>query len=269
MILQLRALLAKGEQPSRELQIDIARENQRLVQVALAINGKLPTHAQSGNGEYTHPLVTANLIRETAAVGGQPLDDAQTDALARIGADYERDWAQLQATYGSGTLELQKVLDELALKQQANERMRQVLNAAQVAALGDGDVQDVVMTDLLSPGLLLAGIAGPVTAPSRDALKAELVTTCKQLYGITDDEARAAGAAFDAWLAELGPLDPLPAPVASAFTVPQALVAGRAQLRAVQSFEHSVSDAARLKIRGNPVFVVPRVALPAPSTTTR
>src|SRR5687767_4808876 len=69
--------------------------------------GKIPSQAPF-NGEFTHPLVVANLTGALLEAAGMPLSEAQAAAIARLGEDYERQYDQKQAEYGADTPALKK-----------------------------------------------------------------------------------------------------------------------------------------------------------------
>jgi hypothetical protein len=126
LFLELLASLEKGEPISQEMQAKIAAENGKLVRLAAGVLGKIPTHALA-NGEFSHPLVLANLLNAVLDDSGFPLTKAQKDAISRIGGGYDDAYERLQQGYTKDTPELEKVVDELSSADQMN-RMRSTLS---------------------------------------------------------------------------------------------------------------------------------------------
>ena len=57
--------ISTGEDLGTDLTIKFSRENTKLLKFAIDVMGKLPTNAkQTGNGPFTHPVVTSNLLVE-------------------------------------------------------------------------------------------------------------------------------------------------------------------------------------------------------------
>lgn len=85
MLAQLVEAMKKGEEIPPELGIKIQELNSKLVaQVPAMLKAGLPGFGP--NGAYTHPLVVANVLANTLAAAGQPLDAAQQakiDGLVR------------------------------------------------------------------------------------------------------------------------------------------------------------------------------------------
>ena len=85
---ELAAMKNRGEEPPAGFMVKVAQSNAVLQQLAFAVNGQLPTHA-TGNGEYTHPVVVANMAAEhlEQEAGGDleiPLEGYEFNATAIV-----------------------------------------------------------------------------------------------------------------------------------------------------------------------------------------
>ena len=85
LLAKLIESMKNGEELPQELAVQIQELNMKLVaQVPALMKSGLPGFGP--NGAYTHPLVVANVLANTLAAAGQPLDDAQRakiDGLVR------------------------------------------------------------------------------------------------------------------------------------------------------------------------------------------
>jgi hypothetical protein len=256
----LQALEAGGDLPP-ELRVKLGAENQKLLGLALAINGKLPTHA-SGNGEYTHPVVMANLIAAAVEQAGRPLGETQSLDLARLGEDFEREWDRLQAGYGDETLAVTKVLDELRLKQHFTEQARALLDPAQGAALGPESSRDRAHLDLFSPGLLLVATAAPVVADTPEDLRGRLLTTAASTWGLEVAELSGFEGLFEGFATSLP--NAKHRNVVQFLTVPEALAAGQAQQKLMHELLRllPLDEARQARMREAKTLLMPRLIAP-------
>ncbi len=243
----------------RQLAIEVTKENAKLQGLALGLNGKLPTH-QSGNGEYTHPIVLANLMAAQLEAMQQPLDAAQLRAIEALGERYDADQARLNASYDASTLTLQKPLDELALKAEFSASLEQLLRAEQRALVIHPEYHHVYGVDLYSP-VLMAPVEDLVGASDLDDLREELIDTAAERWSIPRADLEALPAVFQTWVANLGPLEPVPASQKQFFTLSNATLAGAAQLQAMRDLEQllGLDEEAARPLRDEAGLLVPRL----------
>jgi hypothetical protein len=257
----VKTVLAKqaaGEDPTAEA-IDLAKENVKLQKLALALNGKLPTHT-TGNGEFTHPVVLANLMASALEGAGLPLTDDQAQAIAAIGDEYDGKWSAIQATYGATTPVLEEILDELELKKTFCDRMDALLTAAQSAALFDPDTRDELQLDLYSPMLMLLGVAAPLGMASAGDLEAPVVSGWLASWKVDDVRRPDLERLFAAWLAASAPRT-VPAAQVPFVKYADAMNAGRATVVTMKdALRTLVPTADQTKaILASKKFVVPRL----------
>ena len=165
------AAMRENKEPDPKLVKQMQDNNFKLVKVAVALKGKLPSHAKTVNGEYTHPVTLVNLLHAQLAAAGMPLTDAQKQRLTELGEEYEKRWAALQAGYDDSTLELRKLVDEVELKQWFVDEMFKVTTPEQKAVAVDPSVEGVISLDLYSPGLMLVQHIHPMRETEREKLK--------------------------------------------------------------------------------------------------
>lgn len=258
----LRDLVAQNkslDELSPELTVAIGMENMKLVKFALAARGKLPTHA-FGNGEFTHPIATANMMAEHLKLAGLPLSAGQIAEIAGFGEDYDAEWLRAQGTYTGETLALEKVMDELELKLRFVGRAMGALTPEQRAVVAPPEVHDRASIDLYSPLLILLPYARPVGRPSpteiRDLVAAEMTPA------VSADVARALA---DAWIAENAPrFEPVDREDVPFYRSADAVTAGRAtiKLRKELLAMPGIPDEARTKLRDGLEFAIPRLLKP-------
>ena len=235
------------------------RQSNRLWGAGIEVSGQVPTLSQ-GQGEYTHPIVLSNLVAESLDQGGDPLQPAQVDQLEVLGRDYDQALLALEAGYPEGTFALRKLLDELSLKRDFSQRLRDLLSATQSELLTPAATRDVNTLDLYSPVLMLVNVAHTLTLTPDDDLRAKL-TSVTPWWGLTPDDQPGLAAVLDAWRAGVEPLlgDPVAPQSAQHFDLDRALRAGEAQLEAMQQVALALPDRADVleTLRATRGFVVP------------
>jgi len=234
MTSRLEAMHASDTEPSRDQEIEFRLQEQKLIPLSLKMENKLPSHIDDGNGGSTHPIIHWNLLAERLELAGLPLSDAQVRRISRLGVEYDAAWDHQDAGYGTDTLALEKVLNELELKRAFIERLLGLLTREQREVIVDPALHDTYPYDLYSPLLLLAGKVEPLVESTREETRKSIEKVFIDRHELSEEQARAAAGAFDAWLAQVEPL--LAAPLTSRavhrvyfFTGLEALAAGRAQ----------------------------------------
>jgi hypothetical protein len=237
-----------------------ARGTNKLWGVGIEVNGQVPTSAE-GNGEYTHPLVLSNLISESLEQAEAPLTPSQTEQVEALGREYDQTFATLQASYPEDAFALEKVLDELELKRDFSERLQALLTPEQSGALTPTAAQDVNTLDLYSPVLMLVSLAAPLPFAPEEELATKLGETARW-WGLTEEDLPGIAALTETWAAALAPTldDPVKPEDAKYFDLETALVAGRAQLDAMQQVVAMFPERDELTagLRAARGFVVPR-----------
>ncbi|MHC4393669.1 MAG: hypothetical protein ACYS22_20425 [Planctomycetota bacterium] len=241
------------------MQIEIAKENQKLAQLTLAANGQLPTHA-TGNGEYTHPIILANLMVQRLVALGDPLDEGQIGELIRLGEQYDLEWHLAQERYREETMLLEKILDELTLKKRWCDQADAVLTASQLPHFNNPAIRHRVMIDIHSPALLLAGRAGVTTGKSIEEIRTSTVAKWAAQTGIAQ-EVILDTSVLNAWEQAVAPiLKPVRASDARFYHLDAGLIAGRAHVEAAKVLMTLAPDEeARGKIRQGQFMSVPRI----------
>jgi len=247
---------------SKDLAVKVFTENSKLAALAVKLIGKLPTTVESGNGEYTHPAVNWNILAERLDLAGQSLSENQRSRAAQLGNEYDARWEQIQGGYTDQTSKLEKLVDELDLKKTYQDRLEALFTRDQREAVIDPETHHVSAIDLHSPMLMLQMVARPVTADSREGLRAAVLKGWADHFKIDAGQIEGHAGLLDAWLAEVEPrLSPVPKERAGLFNIEDALAAGRAQARLLRELMNNpaVSEEAKARILNSPGFLVPRL----------
>ena len=262
----LLSAVKEGRELTRDERIAIHKANQKLVDIVLEVSGKVPTHA-TGNGEYTHPFVQANLAAEHLAMAGVPLSEEQLGVLRQFGETYESEWARFQKTYHEDTLILEKVLDELRLKKTYTDQLQSLLTPAQRAVIVKPEIHHVHRFDIYSPIMLVITQAKPLAVTAETPLRGQLEALVKT-WGVADADLPRLAPAIDQWAAALQQeLPQVEKNRVAMFTLDEALRAGRAQLEAMRSIVMLLPEQSpvRAAVKFGTAFVVPRAVKPAPA----
>lgn len=249
-----------GTPISPEVQKELYKANQKLVEVVLEIQGKVPTHT-SGNGEFTHPLVLVNVMAEHLNRAGEPFQPEQLQRLEQIGASYQAGWDQNQSRYGQATPALRKLADELALKRDAMAKVEELLTPTQRQLVVFKEGQHVNRLDIYSPIMAVIANAKPLGVTAEAPLRASLDQIVTTYWGLSGADLAAAGPALDAWARTLEPeLVSAPRNLLAFFTLDEALRSAQAQATAAEEVLRVLgadSDSGKLILSSN-AFSVPR-----------
>lgn len=249
-----------GKPIDPEVQKTIYKANQKLVEVILEIQGKVPTHT-AGNGEFTHPLVLVNLMAEHLKRAGEPFQADQITSLSRVGDDYQIAWDLAQSRYGKATPRLRKLADELRLKRDAMAKVEGVLTAAQRAVVIFDKIRHINQLDIYSPIMAVIMNAKPLGVTEQAPLRESLERVVASQWTLNAADLAAAGPTLDAWARALEPhLVTCPPNLAGSFTLPEALRSVTAQADAADELLRVLGpdSAAAKAILNAQAFSVPR-----------
>ncbi len=264
-LVELAKVFDEGGTPDAELASRVAEQNQNLRDFALQVIGQLPTN-NSGNGEFTHPVAQANLVAAILARGEHPLSTGQTDSIARQGAIFDDALERATLSYTESTPGLQKLLDEVELKESFRQGMRDVLTADQLAEIFHPETEGRVGLDLFSSGVMMNHVGRTVTVSSADELRPALMDRVKTLLDVSEADLAANQSVFDTWVSEVRPLLDTAVSVnrVGSYNIGEGVVAGRAQLRALEALSSllQLSEEARATLVNSSTFFVPRLTQP-------
>lgn len=232
---EILAARKEGKEPSPESMKNIQKHNQKLIDYYVKVLRKLPTH-MSANGEFVHPINTANMIAAALQAAGKPLSEAQTKQVVTLGEEYEAGWDKLQAGYDASTLKLEKVVDELELKQKFYDGMIALLQPDQREVVIDPATHDYMQLDMYSPSLALVQNLAPVYKPTLEEVRTTLIDEFSKEMGINKDLVAAQGFIMDTWFSDCGPLlDPRTEAEIGMLKTQECIKYGRAQIKAFKA----------------------------------
>ncbi|MFT7536738.1 MAG: hypothetical protein ACI85K_002692 [Hyphomicrobiaceae bacterium] len=157
--------LVRAFEEDGEVSTDIAVQIQNLNTHLL---GEVPTMMEAGlpgtgpNGAYTHPLVVSNTLASTLNAAGQPLDEAQSAALAGLVRSFTAELDGVAA--GQYEFESETMMHELEAKDRFYEEMSQRLTPEQFAAIYPKGSTDFDGLSLFGTGLVTRGLLRPIKA---------------------------------------------------------------------------------------------------------
>ena len=156
----VRALEEDGEIPT-DIAVQIQKLNTHLV-------GEVPTLMEAGlpgtgpNGAYTHPLVVANTLASTLNAAGQPLDGAQSAALAGLVRSFTTELDGVAA--GQFEFQSETMMHELEAKERFYKEMSQRLTPEQFAAIYPKGSTEFDGLSLFGTGLVTRELLRPIRA---------------------------------------------------------------------------------------------------------
>lgn len=232
---EIMAARKEGREPSPESMKNIQKHNQKLIDYYVKVLRKLPTH-MSANGEFVHPINTANMIAAALQAAGKQLSEAQTKQVVTLGEEYEAGWDKLQAGYDASTLKLEKVVDELELKQKFYDGMIALLQPDQREVVIDPATHDYMQLDMYSPSLALVQNLAPVYRPTLEEVRTTLIDEFSKEMGINKDLVAAQGFIMDTWFSDCGPLlDPRTEAEIGMLKTQECIKYGRVQIKAFKA----------------------------------
>lgn len=254
--------LRNGEEITREDQMQIGRVNGRLVQFALGLDDKLPTHAGNVNGEYTHPVVMFNMLAAQLEEAGLPLDQSQQATLRTLGEAYEANWLSAEARYTESTFALQKLIDELELKQSTMDQAFAMLRSDQRDAVINPVTRGYAMVDLYSPGLMLATHITPASATTQDEIKSALGEILQSALKLEENTIQSVDYLLADYARATSGLvaEETLSPWTMGVKFEEAMIAAKAQLALTQALmtSLSLSEEQRIELRDDTTIVIPR-----------
>jgi hypothetical protein len=202
--------MRKGEEMSPEMVGKIQQHNGPLVTVALQVMGKIP--GSGANGAFTHPVVMVNAIAATLEAAGLPLTDPQAQALDRVGREWAENDARRLAGYDERAFALQRLIDEVELRDKFFEAAFALLTPEQRDALSPPATRGRTQADLFSSGLVWAAHVQHVAAPSREVFASGVESTLSTLLQPPERNRADLHSAVVDWVASW-PKEPFEGPV--------------------------------------------------------
>ena len=158
---ELVRILEEDGEISTEIAVQLEKLNTHLV-------GEIPTLLKAGlpgtgpNGAYTHPLVVANTLASTLHAAGQPLDGAQSAALAGLVRSFSAELDGVAA--GQYEFESETMMHEIEAKDRFYAEMSQRLTPEQFAAIYPKGSTDFDGLSLFGSGLMTRHLLRPIKA---------------------------------------------------------------------------------------------------------
>jgi len=226
--------LEKGEPLDVDFQKKVTEQNNKLVQYAAGLMGKIPTHAAL-NGEFSHPISLANLMGAMLETAGVPLTAAQVAEFEGLGGRFEEEHARRDAGYSEDTPRLAKIIDELDLKRDCVDRMQGLLTPEQRQAIIDPKIHNRIQLDVLSPATMATLVATPWDVGSIDEIRTGVSDRLVRDFEVDADADPQVKGLLDRYVQDVEGL--LSEPIENAkeaLHLDRAIAAGRAQARLLE-----------------------------------
>ena len=266
LFLELLESQKKGQSPSGDWQAKVADQNTRLLEFALKLIGKVPTNG-SGNGEFTHPLIAANLMAALLENGGSPLTDKQKAAIAEMGGAYEEQYGKFQNEYSGDTPKIEKLVDEIDLRRSTMDGFLGLLTPEQRSLAAPADLHDRLGVDLFSPLLMAMASLRPQNMDSAESFRSAMPKVFAGKYGLDDAQAAQAAVLFDGWYRDVeGMLEPGAGDQGIGVQGSKILGSAQAQLKLVKGLLGlpGLSESSRTALLNESSWVLPGVKKVAP-----
>lgn len=186
LLAKLVEMVENGEQVSPELDAEIKALNSKLeAQMPTLMKASLPGFGP--HGAYTHPLVAANVLANTLAAAGQPIDAAQQiklDGLVRAFSAESRSIVE-----GVRDFDLEGLLAEVEMKDRFYREVASQLTPEQSVHMAPVEGRDHDGLHLFGTGLMLQVYARPI--PVKNATDFARATSNRfgEALGLDDDAA--------------------------------------------------------------------------------
>ncbi|MCU0724341.1 MAG: hypothetical protein MUE73_00910 [Planctomycetes bacterium] len=193
--------ILRGEGLPEDAGTAIQKLNSPVLAAAIQIRDYLPGRAVGD--KFTSAPFALNAVAATLAAAGLPLDAAQEDRFLALGRDYLARDVRRQESYGPETFELERLLDDLALKQDFYASAFSSLTAAQAATLRPEPTRDRVRLDLFSPAMALSQRIETLTFADEDDLLRRMGSRIASGVGLTQPQYAPAAATLKDWAAAI------------------------------------------------------------------
>lgn len=161
LLTELVRILEEDGEISTDIAVQLEVLNTHLV-------GEIPTLMKAGlpgtgpNGAYTHPLVVANTLASTLDAAGQPLDGAQSAALAGLVRSFTAELDGVAA--GQYEFDSEVMMHEIEAKERFYAEMSQRLTPEQFASIYPEGSTDFDGLSLFGTGLMTRSLLRPIKA---------------------------------------------------------------------------------------------------------
>jgi RNA polymerase sigma factor (sigma-70 family) len=260
LLLELLDRVKQGQPPPEDLRTRIRDENNKLIKVYGGLAGRIPTNSPM-NGEYTHPICLFNLMAAMLDNAAVALDGGQNGEIVRLGGEFEDAYEDLQGRYGKETLALEKIVDEMELKEKYVDAAFGELSDEQRLVVAHPDLHDRKGLDLLSPFLSAVLFAEPRYVESPEAYRDQYISQVLKNYSLGDEGKAALGPAFDEYFAAVEPLLKEPKdPEKDFLELDPSLVAARAHVKVLIAVSKipGLDEKARANLQ-RPSWTVPQL----------
>ncbi len=265
------ASMEQGKTPPADTQVKIMEENKRLQKLAGGLMGNIPTH-RTGNGEFTHPLILSNIMTAMLDNAELPLTAEQRDSITAIGSEFDKEYDLLQKSYTEETLNLEKFMDELALKHNIMEDIFHHLSPEQYSVVAPENFHGYQSVDCLSPALMTVLLSHPQNKESAEAFSTEAPKYFSEKYELNEFQRDEAGELFQIWYKDIAPN--LKKPVDNGkipLHIDRIITAGNAKIELLNGLLKlpDLSETTVAAIKGDISLMVPRIVQkPAGETGT-
>ncbi len=264
LLKELAENIRDGKELSPDLLERMGEHNQVLIAYWARIRKALPTNA-SLNGEFSHPINTANMLAAHLELAGMPLSDEQIAAIQKLGADFDARWEKTIKAYDESTFELQKLLDEGELKEWFKAEMLGVCTPEQRAAAVPPEIDGLIGLDIYSAGVMLQGSVEDVRAPDTETLKDRLKDEVAKLTGAERAVLDTASFLFNDWVTTLqAQLAPRPQAQMNQYHTGEILKSARAQLKVYKELHsgYAQNEDVKKRLHDSARIFYPRIPQP-------
>ncbi len=173
--------------------------NAKLIPLAAALMGKIPTEVLNGNGEFSHPLVVSNLVDSILEQAEAPLSDAQRGAISELVESFDSAYAERKTRLDEESPRLARIVEELLLKHDFKQGLEDLLSDDQFTVVAVPGIHNRVAADALSPAIMAAGLVRPVNSASRATVVEDFARTLSSKYDLNDAQRATLAPAIEVW----------------------------------------------------------------------
>lgn len=156
-------------------------------------------------GTFSHPSLAVNMVYAAMEQSGMPLSKTQAERLGDLGATFVLEDERRLAGYDDATFQVQKTIDEAALKDRLYKAIDALLTEEQREVLHPAAVRDRNGLDIFSSAVLWNGICAPLRFKTTADLAQKLVEVANQRTPIPADLQPSLQAAAAEWASAFSP----------------------------------------------------------------
>lgn len=176
---------ATDEDPELIKKVGLANSN--LIPLAISLMGKIPTEGAPANGEFTHPVVMANMMQSLLENEGVPLSPKQIREVSQLIEEYDEQFPTVVQGGDENLPRISRVARELDMKFAFKQSFEEILDDRQYERIALPGVHNS-LRDIFSGSPMVMGMMKPTVADTPDAVIQRVGDQFAENFGLGESQ---------------------------------------------------------------------------------